>query len=41
MRKKLSLLLLLGMAFVGAWAQRATDVIDRGLVAVKYIGGVY
>ncbi|MBO5186433.1 MAG: autotransporter-associated beta strand repeat-containing protein [Prevotella sp.] len=41
MRKKLFLLLSLGMAFAGAWAQRATDVVDRGLVAVKYIGGVY
>lgn len=41
MRKKLLSFFLLGMMAVGANAQRTTDVIDRGLVAVKTTSGVY
>ncbi len=40
MKKRLTLLLMSGLVTVGAWAQRATDVLDRGLVAVKVLGGV-
>lgn len=40
MKKKL-LLFLFGMASLCTWAQRQTDVLDRGLVAVKTTGGVY
>lgn len=29
-----------GLVALGAWAQRATDMLDRGLVAVKVLGGV-
>ena len=32
---------MLGMLSVGAMAQRATDVLDRGLVAVKTDGGIF
>ena len=33
--------MMLGMLSVGAMAQRATDVLDRGLVAVKTDGGIF
>ncbi len=41
MKKKLLLLLFLGMTAVGGFAQRTTDAVDRGLVAVKTGSGVY
>lgn len=41
MKKKLILLLIMGMASVALWAQRSTDVLGRGLVAVKVNSGVY
>lgn len=41
MKKKLLLLLFLGMTAVGSFAQRTTDAVDRGLVAVKTGSGVY
>lgn len=39
--KKRLLLFFLGMASACAWGQRTTDVLDRGLVAVKTASGVY
>lgn len=41
MRKQLLLSMMLGMATMGAFAQRHTDVLDRGLVAVKTNTGVF
>lgn len=41
MRKRLISFILVVVAAVGANAQRTTDVIDRGLVAVKTTSGVY
>lgn len=41
MRKTFLSLLMLGMVSVGAMAQRTTDKIDRGLVAVKTDGGIF
>lgn len=41
MKKRLLLFLLGGMASLGMWAQRTTDALDRGLVAVKTTAGVY
>lgn len=41
MRKRLLLLLLLGITAVSGRAQRSTDAVDRGLVAVKTNTGVY
>ena len=39
--KKLLLALLLGAMAVNVNAQRATDKLDRGLVAVKASGGIF
>ena len=41
MKKRLLSLCLLGMLSAGAMAQRATDVLDRGLVAMRTQGGVF
>ena len=41
MRKRFLSLMMLGMLSVGAMAQRTTDVLDRGLVAVKTGGGIF
>ena len=41
MRKKLLLLMFLGMTVMSGRAQRTTDVIDRGLVAVKTGSGIF
>ena len=41
MKRKLLLLSLAGLMSLGSFAQRRTDVLDRGLVAVKTSSGVY
>lgn len=41
MKKLLLLVLMIGMASVSAQAQRVTDRLDRGLVAVKTEGGIF
>lgn len=34
-------MLTLALAITGAWAQRQTDALDRGLIAMKKSGGIY
>lgn len=41
MRKRFLSLLMLGMLATGAMAQRTTDNLDRGLVAVRASGGIF
>lgn len=41
MAKKLALIVLLAVATTCAYAQRTTDALDRGLIAMKVSGGVY
>ncbi len=41
MKRRLLLLFLIGMMTLTTWAQRTTDVLDRGLVAVKTSGGIF
>lgn len=41
MKRILISLVLLAISSIGVWAQRQTDALDRGLVAVKVSGGVY
>ncbi len=41
MKKRILSMMMLGMLAAGASAQRATDALDRGLVAMKTSGGVF